>query len=350
MYILCYPKGMSYTTVYDENYNCIYEGEGYVHVRNGEFRISPQQSGCAIKYKAIDFFNSPRELIDNKNLSFFKRILLNEEIEINNKKIRKTKGGYTFYLNEAGDSIKFEKIYKFYDDIAIVKNQGRYGIINNEGTVLLETRYDYIGSFINGCALAYKNEDKILIIKTDKKLIEVMGDHYMGSYGNLHIILKAGKYGVVNEVGKEILEAKYDLISPMKKIENGQGYLKVRYNGKEGVISTSGAKIVDIARDEIEYRDKDIFILTNNETKTLKKASREYAFKEIYKVEDIYILENNNRYMTLDTNLNPLTEEIIASSRSEYVSKLLYGIIKGKIQNSKVLALKNKISKEVGRN
>ena len=55
-------------------------------------------------------------------------------------------------------------------------------------------------------------------------------------------VKKDGKYGIINLQGKELTEIKYDEIEPLQGI---QGVLKVKENESYGIINDSGTTLVD---------------------------------------------------------------------------------------------------------
>ena len=63
------------------------------------------------------------------------------------------------YINDKGEVV-IKPIYangsNFSDDVAAVRENGLYGIIDKNGKYIFQPQFDYIGSFYKGYALAYK--------------------------------------------------------------------------------------------------------------------------------------------------------------------------------------------------
>lgn len=64
-------------------------------------------------------------------------------------------------LNEETEPIdpiifdSYDKIYDFYEERAIVKNNDKYGIIDTQGNLVIPTEYDQIDHYIDGLAMVY---------------------------------------------------------------------------------------------------------------------------------------------------------------------------------------------------
>ena len=76
---------------------------------------------------------------------------------------------------------------------------------------------------------------------TGKILIKCKWDNVFGFYSNegVGIIINNGKYGIVNESGKEIIRPKYDVISRFV-----DGLAKVKISDKYGFINAQGVEVI----------------------------------------------------------------------------------------------------------
>jgi len=115
----------------------------------------------------------------------------------------------------------FDLVMEFENDLAIVKRDGFYGVINTLGDVVIPTGYDYVGirhDFIRVSLGCVWDEDE---------------------YGFV-----GGKWGVFSEHGQCILPVIYDLI-----YNQGSPYFNVMMNGKWGLIDLMGAVVLDLKYD-----------------------------------------------------------------------------------------------------
>lgn len=148
-------------------------------------------------------------------------------------------------------------ISKWYDEIkygnetyTIVKNNGRFGIINSMGLEILpcELMYDDIWiSDINPEYLQVEKNDKQGIIDLcGKTIIPIIYDGFMVFSEGLAAVEKDGRYGYIDTSGKTAIPFKYDFA-----IEFENGYASVSLDGEDQVIDKTG-KNVYINRDNYD--------------------------------------------------------------------------------------------------
>lgn len=183
---------------------------------------------------------------------------------------------------------------------------GKFGVINNEGQIVIEPTYnEYIAIPNNDKAVfvcTYDINDSDSTYKT--KVINEKNEEILPGYDNIEAIdnydskqniwyednvlrvSKNGKYGLIDLEGKEVLSCEYDEITALKSIENN---ILVRKAGNIGLVNEKGQTIIPVL-----YKD----ILT---------------LKEGYKNEYI-IVNENNQYGLISTSgqilIEPKYEEI----------------------------------------
>jgi|YNPMSStandDraft_2_1061718.scaffolds.fasta_scaffold00049_17 hypothetical protein len=152
-------------------------------------------------------------------------------------------------LKEGKTVIPFDYDLIFLNDLIIIKKDNKYGIAGWNGNIIVEPKYDYIGSFSNGFA----------IVRID------------------------GKYGLIDDSGKEVIKPKYDDIGDCdyyqnyiglgkKKVDHclftnifNDGVAPIKLNGKWGLVDLNGNEIVKPQYDEIlEYRKNLVKAILNN--------------------------------------------------------------------------------------
>jgi hypothetical protein len=122
-------------------------------------------------------------------------------------------GKYGF-INTKGEligSIQWDDAYGFESDRAVVRKNNKCGIIDTNGKLVLEPKYDYISSFSEGYAFVFNGT-------VDK----------WGSPDN-------GKYGFIDTTGKLISDMQWDGADSFH-----EGFASVIKNGKTGCIDTAG--------------------------------------------------------------------------------------------------------------
>lgn len=137
----------------------------------------------------------------------------------------------------------------YYDTLALVKRNGLWGLINQQGVEVVTPKYDNISNFKNGYAFIWKN-GKMGVINQDFK--EVLAPIYLDIrapyQGVFRVnskdtgILYEGKWSLIIGGGKVLTKLKYDTMTPFK--ENGLAY--VRYKDKCGYVDTSGREVVPL--------------------------------------------------------------------------------------------------------
>jgi hypothetical protein len=137
--------------------------------------------------------------------------------------------------------------------LLLFKN-GRQGLCNSEGKVVVPPVYDDIYPFNNGVALV-KKEGKWAMISSGGKLITAFkydqfipyqaGANSWKNHGVITYLLN-GKAGLINRKGEELTEAKYERTQP-----DDSGYTAVVINRKYGLLDPQGKEIIPVKYDRI---------------------------------------------------------------------------------------------------
>ena len=188
-----------------------------------------------------------------------------------------------------GEDKKKVKSYSYYT----VYENGKFGVINNEGETVINPEYTEIVLIPNKdvpifiCTYDLNDQDgtyktKVINQKNEeifKEYSKVEAIDNFDSKQNIWYeddvlrVEKDGKYGLINFEGKEVLPCDYDEITALKGVTNN---LLVKKDGKVGLVNEKGQTIVNT-----EYKD----------IKTLKEG---------YKNEYI-IVNDNNQYGIIST-------------------------------------------------
>ncbi len=111
---------------------------------------------------------------------------------------------FKFYKVE--ETLTFEEAYPFFEDLACVKINGKYGYINKAGEIVIKPEYDTIGYFYSGISFQLKN--------------------------NL--------YGAIDTSGKVIIPFEYEELST-----GTEEYITAKKNGMYGCIDYNNEVIID---------------------------------------------------------------------------------------------------------
>ena len=208
--------------------------------------------------------------------------------------------------NSTNASVWYEK------DVLKFERDGKKGLINYKGKVVLEPEYDSIEALpgIENILLLEK-EEKIgiyniaindIVIETVYKEITALTDDYSQGY-----IVKNNedKVGVIAADKKQVLDCKYDEI---KGFSDSNCYVVVE-NGKKELLDENGNVLLDSGFDTIEGIHSDnVVIVKNNKYGIITKENKEIIKPEYdnlkYAFEDYYIAEKNGKKGLIDINNN----------------------------------------------
>lgn len=113
--------------------------------------------------------------------------------------------------------------------------------------------YDYCQEF--GDIIIVEKDDKCGIIDSNYNIIQELKYDKISIIENVYIIAKIGfKECVINKKGQQICDAKYDLVN-----ECNNGYYTIKLNGKWGVMNEKGEEIVPFKYDYIYDFNNDGF-------------------------------------------------------------------------------------------
>lgn len=145
------------------------------------------------------------------------------------------------------------KIQAHFDNWIAVKKNSKHGIMNLEGDMFLEPFYDSI-RYVNGIFLVktkiHGERGWSMIndqgsIKTDQVYDEIdwIGDSYFKAKRDDY-------WGIINNLGKEIIYCKYDSI-----VQYTEGKLLVKFLGEDGILNLDGSWEILPQKKDIEIVD-----------------------------------------------------------------------------------------------
>lgn len=130
-------------------------------------------------------------------------------------------------------SPNYQELKRYYGDMYLFQNNGKWGIVKSGDNVLLQANYDFITPFVNGYALIGSNEGSKLLLECilgEDGNIKFLNDKFYlpGRYryvseDKLVVSNKSGKFGYLNTSGNIVVKCQFDDALPFK-----EGYAPVR--------------------------------------------------------------------------------------------------------------------------
>lgn len=190
-------------------------------------------------------------------------------------------------INKNGEILiknNYQYIEYAFSNYFIVTNNGKVGIINDEGKAEVDFKYDIIQriedtnvmqaiDFATNSTDIYDKDSKIslsveggiiykengyikILSDTDRKYIDnsgkVLSNKEIFKENTLFASSKEGKWGFVDKDGKEIVEYKYDMVTEF----NNYGYAGIKKDNVWGVINKDGNIVVEPSY-KIEWKEPD---------------------------------------------------------------------------------------------
>ena len=228
-----------------------------------------------------------------------------------------------------------EEITKDYEYFALYE-QNKWGVINQEGEERLQPSYQemivipdktkdvFICTYnVNEETGAYqtkvinsKNED-ILTGYEQIEVLENMDENDNVWYEeNILRVKKNGKYGLIDLNGKELLPIEYDEITVLDGIENS---IIIKKDGKVGLVNDTGSIIIDCNYKEIKKLGdtyKDGYITIDEQGKygvvsATKKQILENKYDEILQIslKEYYLVKENGNQKLIDSKGQTIVEK-----------------------------------------
>ena len=164
-------------------------------------------------------------------------------------------------------------------------------------------------------ALNSKNEEILTGYEQIEALENIDENDNVWYEENILRIKKNGKYGLIDFNGKELLPAEYDEITVLDGIENS---IIIKKDGKLGLVNDNGSIIVEVEYKEIKSLGntyKDGYITINEDGKygvisTTKKQILENRYDEIAQnyLEEYYLVKEEGKQKLIDSKGNSIIE------------------------------------------
>lgn len=216
------------------------------------------------------------------------------------------------------------------DSILKVQKDGKYGLINIDGNVVLPCEYDSI-TVLKGVknSIITKKDSKVgLVNSKGTEVIPVEYDEIQAvtsDYLDGYIVKNSeGNYGVISPEGKVALECSYEKID---NIKDGNKYI-VKSEGKWKVLAEDGAVYLeDKVSNVADMKNGDVIVINEGKYGVLNiatdaKIPAEYEDLK-FAFEDKFIAKKDGKYGIIDANNEVIIDfkyaDIITNKLVEYI-------------------------------
>lgn len=165
--------------------------------------------------------------------------------------------------------IIYDEINEFRgDSVTVVKSKNKFGLIKSNNEIIYPINNDWILRDRDLDFYIVKKNDKAGII--NKNLLPVLGFNYQDitpchyNPKNLFIAKKKDKFGVIGLRGNIIIPFQYDELSNWVEYGPGSNYHFVTKNNKKGLITKEGKIIIPPVYDELRFINEQTIILAKN--------------------------------------------------------------------------------------
>ena len=203
-------------------------------------------------------------------------------------------------LNTEYDSIESVQGIK---NALLIEKEGKYGVADNEGKIILDPIYTGVTNLgkDNRSGYIVKNDEGLYgIVDASKNVIlENKYEEIEKVYGNdLYVVSQNGKQKIVNKDGQDVLTEGFDQITNILKTkDSGVIYTS---NGKYGIMTLTGEIKIEAQYDNLVEAKANVFIATKDNKRGIididnqEKVPFDYNTITYNEIGDIYVAEDEN--------------------------------------------------------
>lgn len=172
-------------------------------------------------------------------------------------------GFWNLTTNQLDIPLEFEEVKFFREELAPVKQAGKWGYINKKKEWVIPPQYDYVHAFSEGLAAIKAGDKWGFINKKGEWVIAPTLDLVRRFEQGVAVIFKIiesyleydeggsypavrGTYGLIDKQGEVLLPPIYEAIGKFK-----EGLAKITLEGKQGIINTKGQLVIPIQYEEV---------------------------------------------------------------------------------------------------
>ncbi len=294
------PNGNTETKIVANSYITVYSGDKWGVINSkGETIIQPT-------YDDMILIPDPTKAV------FIVQANVNLETGTYDSKAIDDKGKELFSSYQKVEAMQNidQNGYVTYDENALkVYKDGKYGLINFNGTEILNPVYDSISPLkgVKNSIVTVKdgmyglvdNSGNVII---DNKYTEITS--LTNKYEDGYIVKdQNGNYGIINYNKKQVLECKY---SEIKHVSGSNLYV-VKENGNLELMNENGEVLIGSGFDDITSIDSNNVIFTRNNKYGIMSSSGEVLIEPnydelAYAFDGNYIAKNGDKYGIINTS------------------------------------------------
>lgn len=170
------------------------------------------------------------------------------------------KDGKWGYINEAGTLVidyQFEYAYEFNDDgYAVVSVDDRFGLIDKNGKYIINPQYGLLSSDSSDGLRLVGNDGKFGYL--DKKgniVIDFIFDGAFDFRNGYAIVCLGSVYGIIDTKGQYVVNPQYDELNYAYSEKSGKNLFVAEKDSKTGYIDEKGNTVIDFIFDYIVWYD-----------------------------------------------------------------------------------------------
>ncbi len=221
--------------------------------------------------------------------------------------------------------LEISTITENHEDGYIVKDiSNKYGLIANDKTEVLKTKYDEIKKVTGnnyyvvveaGVVEVITNNGKAILNSGFDSVEEIKIDNF--------IIIKDGKYGVIDKTGKTIISPEYENL----KFGTADSFVAQK-NGKYGIIKNDNSVVVEFSYENISYIDTADFFTAEKSNyhtdiidRNFEKVLVDVIISELNTEEGYLRVRNNDEYKYYNFKFEEKSNKEILATNTLFLVK-----------------------------
>jgi hypothetical protein len=153
----------------------------------------------------------------------------------------------------------YDEVGDYHEGRFPVKLNGKWGVADSDGNVVVSPKYDFVGPHQEGIAGIKLNRKYGFIDLNGKVVASPRYEFVWNCYEGRASVLLNGKYGFIDREGNEVVPLKYDWAGTYQ-----EGRARVELNGKHGFVDMEGSEVIPLIYDSIgDYQEGRVMVKLN---------------------------------------------------------------------------------------
>jgi len=215
--------------------------------------------------------------------------------------------------DEKQQEIQFDSVGEYYDGRAVVKLNGKFGVIDESRKLIVDTIYDEIANFTMSQYTKVKKDGKWGYISRNGTVLIPTEYYYCGKpHEDIVVVGNNGQYGYMKMDGTSLTGLKYDKVEDFGKDTAGAG--KVILNQKYGYVDATGKEFMPLINPYVDENADFIGVWNRTDVHSGESSKIEIMNQQAHSFE--FVLTTN--YYTLSGTLSKMAD-IVSPNVAEYV-------------------------------